>query len=129
MILEAVSEVFPDAKYQRCTVHCYRNVFSVMPRTKRKLAAKMLKAIHTLESKKAVREKAKAVVAQLREMKLEETAKKAEEGMEETLTNYDFPGEHWTRICTKQPIERLNRKTHRRTRRWVLSPMVILPSC
>ena len=24
---EAVGEVFPDAKYQRCTVHFYRNVF------------------------------------------------------------------------------------------------------
>ncbi len=28
-MLEAVGEVFPEAKYQRCTVHFYRNVFSV----------------------------------------------------------------------------------------------------
>ena len=27
-MLEAVGEVFPEAKYQRCTVHFYRNVFS-----------------------------------------------------------------------------------------------------
>ena len=33
-MLEAVGEVFPDAKYQRCTVHFYRNVFSVVPRSK-----------------------------------------------------------------------------------------------
>ena len=33
-MLEAVGEVFPDAKYQRCTVHFYRNVFSVMPKWK-----------------------------------------------------------------------------------------------
>ena len=26
-MLEAVGEVFPEAKYQRCTVHFYRNVF------------------------------------------------------------------------------------------------------
>lgn len=25
----SISEVFPDAKYQRCTVHFYRNIFSV----------------------------------------------------------------------------------------------------
>ena len=31
-MLEAVGEVFPEAKYQRCTVHFYRNVFSVVPR-------------------------------------------------------------------------------------------------
>ena len=47
-------------KYQRCTVHFYRNVFSVVPKSKVKIVAKMLKAIHAQESKKASREKAKA---------------------------------------------------------------------
>ena len=36
-MLEAVGEVFPDAKYQRCTVHFYRNVFSVVPKSRSKL--------------------------------------------------------------------------------------------
>ena len=31
---EAVAKVFPEAKYQRCTVHFYRNVFSVTPRNR-----------------------------------------------------------------------------------------------
>ena len=115
-MLEAVGEVFPDAKYQRCTVHFYRNVFSVVPRSKVKLVAKMLKAIHAQESKKAAREKAKAVVAQLREMKLKEAAKKVEDSVEETLTYCDFPYEHWTRIRTNNVIERLNREIRRRTR-------------
>ena len=48
-MLEAVGEVFPDAKYQRCTVHFYRNVFSVVPKSKVKIVAKMLKAIHAQE--------------------------------------------------------------------------------
>ena len=39
-MLEAVGEVFPEAKYQRCTVHFYRNVFSVTPRSKIKLVAR-----------------------------------------------------------------------------------------
>ena len=39
-MLEAVGEVFPDAKYQRCTVHFYRNVFSVVPKSKVKIVAK-----------------------------------------------------------------------------------------
>ena len=95
-MLEAVGEVFPDAKYQRCTVHFYRNVFSVTPRSKLKLVAKMLRAIHAQESKKAAREKAKLGVAELRAMKLKEAAKKVEDGIEETLTYCDFPSEHWT---------------------------------
>ncbi len=115
-MLEAVYEVFPDAKYQRCVVHFYRNIFSVVPRSKRKLVAKMLKAIHAQESKKASREKAKAVVQSLREMKLPEAAKKVEYGIEETLTYTSFPFEHWTRIRTNNAIERLNREIRRRTR-------------
>ena len=115
-MLEAVGEVFPDAKYQRCTVHFYRNVFSVVPKSKVKIVAKMLKAIHAQESKKASREKAKAVVAELRAMKLKEAAKKVEDGIEETLTYCDFPSEHWTRIRTNNAIERLNREIRRRTR-------------
>ena len=115
-MLEAVGEVFPEAKYQRCTVHFYRNVFSVTPRSKVKPVAKMLKAIHAQESKKAAREKARSVVAELRAMKLKEAAKKVEDGIEETLTYCDFPSEHWTRIRTNNIIERLNREIRRRTR-------------
>ena len=115
-MLEAVGEVFPDAKYQRCTVHFYRNIFSVVPKSKVKIVAKMLKAIHAQESKKASRDKAKAVVAELRAMKLKEAAKKVEDGIEETLTYCDFPSEHWTRIRTNNVIERLNREIRRRTR-------------
>ena len=115
-ILDAVGEVFPEAKYQRCTVHFYRTVFFVVPRSKVKIAAKMLKAIHAQESKKAAREKAKAVVAQLKEMKLKEAAKKVEDSVDETLTYCDFLSEHWTQIRTNNIIEQLNREIRRRTR-------------
>lgn len=115
-MLEAVGEVFPEAKYQRCTVHFYRNVFSVVPRSKGKVVAKMLKAIHAQESKTAAREKAKLVIAALKEMKLKEAAAKVGDGIEETLSYMDFPFEHWTRIRTNNIIERLNREIRRRTR-------------
>ena len=115
-MLEAAAEVFPVAKYQRCVVHFYRNVFSVTPRCKMKLVAKMLKAIHAQESKAAAREKARQVVQDLREMKLPEAAKKVEVSMEETLSYMDFPYEHWQRIRTNNVIERLNREIRRRTR-------------
>jgi transposase-like protein len=115
-MLEAAGEVFPEAKYQRCTVHFYRNVFSVVPRSKVKVVAKMLKAIHAQESKAAAREEAKLVVTALREMKLKEAAGKVEGSIDETLTYADFPLEHWTRIRTNNVIERLNREIRRRTR-------------
>ena len=116
-MLEAVGEVFPDAKYQRCTVHFYRNIFSVVPKSKVKIVAKMLKAIHAQESKKRrPATRLKRVVAGLRAMKLKEAAKKVEDGIEETLTYCDYPSEHWTRIRTNNVIELLNREIRRRTR-------------
>ena len=115
-MLEAVGEVYPDAKYQRCTVHFYRNVFSVVPRSKMKTVSKRHTAIHAQESKVACRKKAKEVAEALRAMRLQEAAKKIEDGVEETLTYADFPSEHWTRIRTNNVLERLNREIRRRTR-------------
>ena len=115
-LLESINEVFPDAKYQRCTVHFYRNVFSVVPRGKIKLVAAMLKAIHASEDLESAREKARAVAKRLMEMKLKAAAKKVEESIEETLSYMNFPREHWRRIRSNNAIERLNREIRRRTR-------------
>ena len=115
-MLESIPEVFPDAKYQRCTVHFYRNIFSATPRNKIKEVSMLLKAIHAQECKTSAKEKAKQVADKLREMKLTSAAKKVEDGIEETLTYMDFPSQHWTRIRTNNTIERLNREIKRRTR-------------
>ena len=112
----AIAEVFPDAAYQRCTVHFYRNVMAKVPKTKRKQVAAMLKAIHSQESFKASCEKAEAVAKELESMKLKAASKCVREGCIETLTYTKFPLEHWKKIRTNNAIERLNREIRRRTR-------------
>lgn len=99
----ALAEVFPHAKYQRCTVHFYRNVFSKVPKSKRSQVAAMLKAIHAQESREASEEKAEAVARKLEEMKLKEAAKVLRNGITETLTYTAFPMEHWKRIRPTMP--------------------------
>lgn len=112
-MLETIPEVFPDEKYQRCTVHFYRNIFSATPRKCMKEAAMMLKAIHSQERKSAAREKAAQAAQKLRERKLSAAAKKLEDGIDETLTYMDFPSQHWSRIRTNNTIERFNREIKR----------------
>jgi len=115
-MVEAIGQVFPHARYQRCTVHFYRNVFSVTPNKHVKEVAKMLKAIHAQEDKSAAIEKANAVEAKLRKMKLSKAADIVHKGIAETLTYMDFPTEHWMRIRTNNTLERLNREIKRRTK-------------
>lgn len=115
-LIESMAQVFPQARYQRCIVHFYRNVFSVVPRKKVKEVAAMLKAIHAQEDKPAALKKTSDILEKLREMKLNEAAKKVETAALETLTYMNFPREHWRRIRTNNAMERINREIRRRTK-------------
>jgi transposase-like protein len=115
-LVESVGECFPDARWQRCTVHFYRNVFSVVPRGKMKEVSAMLKAIHAQEDLAEATKKAKAVAAKLEGMKLRKAAEVVRQGADETLAYYHFPREHWRQIRTNNPLERIMREIRRRSR-------------
>lgn len=115
-LIEALGEVYPEAKWQRCIVHFYRNVLSSVPGSKMREVSLMLKAIHAQENLEEARRKARYVINRLREMKLETAARTVENGFEETLTYYSFPSEHHRSIRTNNPLERINREIRRRTK-------------
>ena len=64
-LVEALGEFFPEAQWQRCVVHFYRNVLKDVPRTKAKEVAAMLKAIHAQEDREAALAKAKLIEEKL----------------------------------------------------------------
>jgi transposase-like protein len=115
-LVEALGEFFPEAQWQRCVVHWYRNVFTAVPKGKVKAVAAMLKAIHAQEDRQAARRKAEDVVEKLEAMKLGKAAQIVREGVEETLSYMAFPTEHWRQIRTNNPLERIMREIRRRTR-------------
>jgi transposase-like protein len=115
-VVEALGEFFPDAKWQRCMVHWYRNVFTAVPKGKVKTVAAMLKAIHAQEDRKAAFKKAEDVATKLEAMKLGNAAKIVRDGVGETLSYMLFPTEHWRQIRTNNPLERIMREIRRRTR-------------
>jgi transposase-like protein len=97
-------------------VHFYRNVFSHVPTPKVREVADMLKAIHASEDRAAAEEKALQVVTKLRDQRLGRAAELVEASVGETLAYYAFPSEHWRRIRTNNPLERLMKEIRRRTR-------------
>lgn len=115
-LVEALGEFYPAADWQRCMVHWYRNVSSAVPRSKRQEAMAMLKAIHAQEDREAAQKKGADVVEKLRQMKLAQAAKIVEDGVSETLSYMAYPREHWIRIRTNNPLERIMREIRRRTR-------------
>jgi len=115
-LVESVAEYYPEADWQRCVVHFYRNVFSHVPNGKVRQVALMLKAIHAQESLEAAREKAGRVVGELKAMKLGRASELVEKHIDETLSYYRYPQPHWSRIRTNNPLERIMREIRRRTR-------------
>ncbi len=115
-LLEAVGEFYPEAAWQRCMVHWYRNVMSVVPKGKVKEVMAMLKAIHAQEDRQAARDKAALVAEKLAGMRLGQAASVVRDGVDETLSYMAFPREHWVRIRTNNVLERIMREIRRRTR-------------
>jgi putative transposase len=115
-LVENLAEFYPEASWQRCVVHFYRNVWTAVPTGKVKEVAAMLKAVHAQEDAQAAREKAAQVVEKLKAMKLARAAEIVAAGVEETLSYYAMPSEHWRSIKTNNPLERLMREIRRRTR-------------
>ena len=101
---------------QRCVVHFYRNVFSHVPAGKLREVGLMLKAIHAQEDLRTAERKAAEVVARLRAYGAGKAADLVETAVSETLTYYAFPEEHWRRVRTNNPLERIMREIRRRTR-------------
>lgn len=115
-LVESAARYFPQAAWQRCCVHWYRNIFSHVPNTKVKEVAAMLKAIHAQEDRPAAEQKAQFVVEKLRSMKLHKAAEMVADGVSETMSYYAFPRVHWRQLRTNNPMERIMREIRRRTR-------------
>nr|WP_306558289.1 MULTISPECIES: IS256 family transposase [Bradyrhizobium] len=115
-LVESVADYLPEARYQRCMVHFYRNVFSHVPSTRVREVSHMLKAIHAQESRAAADEKARTVIADLRASRMAKAADLVEQAVHETLAYYAFPDIHWRKIRTNNPLERIMKEIRRRTR-------------
>jgi transposase-like protein len=108
--VDNLAKFYPEVKWQRCVVHFYCNVWTAVPTGKVKEVSAMLKAIHAQEDAQAAKEKARQVIAKLREMRLAPAAEIVESGIDETLSYYAMQPEYWRCLRTNNPLERLKRE-------------------
>ncbi|MFF6853124.1 IS256 family transposase [Streptomyces antimycoticus] len=100
----ALAEVLPETREQRCWVHKTANVLGSMPKTAQPGAKKAIQDIYNAED----RDHAEAAVktfAKLYGAKFPKAVKKITEDEPELLAFYDFPAEHWIHLRTTNPIE------------------------
>jgi putative transposase len=106
--------VLAGAAWQRCRVHFMRNVLAHVPKGDKSIVAAGIRTIFAQPNQEAARQQMAEVVAAM-ESRWPRAAVVLANGEEEVLTYMAFPTEHWTRIYSTNPLERLNREVKRRT--------------
>jgi len=111
---EAVSKVLVGASWQRCRVHFTRNVLAYVPKDSKAAVAAAIRTIFTQPNQEAARLQLRELAGVMQE-RWPRAAAVLASGEEEVLTYMAFPMEHWTRIYSTNPLERVNREVKRRT--------------
>jgi len=108
--------VFPSALWQRCQFHLQQNALGYIPkRSLKKPLSHMVRDIFNAPDINTARSLVKAAVKASASV-APDFATWLEENIEEGLTFFTFPKDHWRRLRTTNGLERINREIRRRTR-------------
>jgi putative transposase len=114
-IQAAVRKEWLGSSWQRCKVHFMRNILARVPHREKARFAAHLKQIWLEPDKKSARRAAAALIDDY-EKRFPEAIRCLEEGLDDSLSFYDFPEIDKKRISSTNGQERLNREIRRRSR-------------
>ncbi len=109
----AIAQVL-GCPWQRCTVHFLREALGHARREQQPMLAALIRPIFNVESGEQARELVGDAIARL-EPPLPKVAAMLERGEDDLLAFYGFPVDHWRKLRSTNPLERLNREIGRRT--------------
>jgi len=101
---QALHEVWPKARQQRCWVHKIANVLNKLPPSLQGKAKQDLHAIYEAESRSAAEKAFDRFVAKYGS-KYDKAVDCLSKDREALLVFYDSPAEHWKHVRTTNPIE------------------------
>ena len=109
----AIAQVL-GAPWQRCTVHFLRDMLGHVSKAQQPLISGAIRGIFNATSQTEARDRLAAVVEQLTGV-APKVARLLDDAEAELLAFYAFPAEHWSKLRSTNPLERLNREIGRRS--------------
>jgi transposase-like protein len=110
----AIAKCFVGAGWQRCRVHFMRNVLAKVPKADAEMVAAAIRTIFAQPNTDAVAAQFDRIVATL-EPQFPVVAGMLIDARDDLLAFTVFPFEHWRKIWSTNPLERLHREIKRRT--------------
>jgi len=110
----AVQTVLVGASWQRCRVHFMRNALSLVPKAAQQMVGATIRTVFAQPDAQSAREQWLRVSEGFRH-RFARLSELMEEAEEDVLAYAAFPGEHWQKIWSNNPLERLNKEVKRRT--------------
>ena len=110
---KAIAQVL-GCPWQRCSVHFLREALGHVRKEQQGMVAALLRAIFNAESAEAAGALVGEALERLRKP-LPKVAALLEEAEEDVLAFYAFPSDHWPKLRSTNPLERVNREIGRRT--------------
>ena len=114
-IKAAIGQVLAGASWQRCRTHFMANLATKATKASWPMIATLVRSIFEQPDRESTWSQLEDVVDRLAEAGFTETAEKVLDSAEEILAFTAFPVEHWPKIRSNNPQERLNKEIRRRT--------------
>jgi len=109
----AIGQVL-GATWQRCTVHFLRDMLGHVAKAQQPLVSGAIRQIFAATDGKEARQRLGEVVEQLARP-APKVARLLEDAEPDLLAFYAFPAEHWPKLRSTNPLERVNREIGRRS--------------
>jgi putative transposase len=110
---KAIAQVL-GCPWQRCSVHFLREALGHARREQQPMLAALLRPLFNADNGEQARELVGDALRRLRKP-LPKIAELLEEAEEDLLAFYAFPADHWPKLRSTNPLERVNREIGRRT--------------
>ena len=101
-------------RWQRCTVHFLRDMLGHCGRSQQPMIAAAIRQIFNAADQAEARERLAEVIERLR-APAPKVARLLEDAAEDLVGFYEFPPEHWSKLRSTNPLERVNKEIGRRS--------------